>query len=75
MGSSVSVPYFFDLGLDKNFTLTQRLYLTENPLFIGEYHQAFKNSNLLTDFGFTEGYKKTNSKKERVIGLISFQNL
>ena len=65
LGSSVSVPYFFDLGLDKNFTLTQRLYLTENPLFIGEYHQAFKNSNLLTDFGFTEGYKKTNSKKRK----------
>ena len=33
-------------------------------MFLGEYHQAFKNSNLLTDFGYTEGYKKTNTKKE-----------
>ena len=32
-------------------------------MFLGEYHQAFKNSNLLTDFGYTEGYKKTNTKK------------
>ena len=33
-------------------------------MFLGEYHQAFKNSSLLTDFGFTEGYKKTSSTKK-----------
>ena len=63
LGNGVSIPYFFDLGIDKNFTITNRLYVTENPLFLGEYHQAFKNSNLLTDFGYTQGYKKTTSKK------------
>ncbi len=63
LGSGISIPYFFDLGLDKNLTLTNRLYVTENPLFLGEYHQAFNNSNLLTDFGYTKGYKNTNSKK------------
>ena len=65
LGSAVSIPYFFDLGLDKNFTLTNRFYIDENPLFLGEYHQAFKNSNLLADFGFTEGYKKTSSTKKK----------
>ena len=64
LGSGVSIPYFFDLGVDKNFTLTNRLYASENPLFLGEYHQAFKNSNLLTDFGYTEGYKKTSLSKK-----------
>ena len=64
LGSGISVPYFFDLGIDKNFTLTNRLYLTENPLIHGEYHQAFKNANLLTDIGYTEGYKKTSTKKK-----------
>ena len=64
MGTGISLPYFFNLGIDKNFTLTNRLYATENPLFIGEYHQAFKNSNLLADFGYTEGYKKTSSTKK-----------
>ena len=39
------------------------MYVDENPLFLGEYHQAFQNSSLLTDFGYTEGYKKTNAKK------------
>ena len=63
LGSGVSIPYFFDLGDDKNFTFTNRLYLTENPLFLGEYHQAFMDSNLMLDFGFTEGYRKTSSKK------------
>ena len=64
LGSGVSIPYFFDFGKDKNFTFTNRMYYTEHPLFLGEYHQAFKNSNLLTDFGYTEGYKKTNTTKK-----------
>ena len=63
LGSSVYVPYFFALGEDKNFTLTNRFFAAENPLFLGEYHQAFKNSNLYTDFGYTEGYKKTSTTK------------
>ena len=63
LGTGVSIPYFFDLGVDKNFTLTNRLYTTENPLILGEYHQAFKNTNFLTNFGYTKGYKNTNSKK------------
>tara|TARA_E500000178_G_scaffold10413_1_gene10187 strand:+ start:8189 stop:10588 length:2400 start_codon:yes stop_codon:yes gene_type:complete len=65
LGSAVSVPYFFDLGLDKNFTFTNRLYVSENPLFFGEYNQAFKNSNLLTDFGYTAGYKNTSESKTK----------
>ncbi len=64
LGTGISVPYFFNLASDKNFTFTNRIYASENPLFLGEYHQAFKNSNLLADFGFTEGYKKTSSSKK-----------
>ena len=65
LGSGVSIPYFFfDINKDKNFTLNSRFYSTENPLVIGEYHQAFKDSNLLTEFGYTEGYKKTSATKK-----------
>ena len=35
----------------------------ENPLFLGEYRHAFKNSNLIFDMGYTDGYKKTSSIK------------
>ena len=64
LGSGISIPYFLDLGIDKNFTFTNKFYVSENPLFLGEYHQAFKNSYLLTDFGYTKGYKKTSSSKK-----------
>ena len=64
LGSGISLPYFFALGNDKNFTFTNRFYDKEHPFFNGEYKQAFKNSNLTTDFGFTEGYKNTSSIKK-----------
>ncbi len=64
LGAGISVPYFFDLGKDKNFTLSSRLYVSENPLFLGEYHQVFKNSNFLADFGYTEGYKRNSASKK-----------
>ena len=64
LGAGMSIPYFFAIDRDKNFTLNNRIYATENPLFMGEYHQAFKNSNFLADFGFTEGYKKTSKTKK-----------
>ena len=62
LGFSVAVPYFFAVDLDKNFTLTSRLFANENPFFMGEYNQALKNANLLTDFGYSEGYRKASGK-------------
>ncbi len=64
LGNGMSIPYFFNLGADKNFTLNSRLYFDQHPLFVGEYHQAFKNSSFIADFGYTEGYKKTSSAKK-----------
>ena len=47
--------------------------------FVGEYNQAFKNSNLLTDFGYTEGYKKrlykkAGNKSPFFFNLLNFKN-
>ena len=64
LGPGISIPYFFDLNKDKNFTLTTRMFASENPLFLGEYHQVFKNSNFYIDAGFTEGFKKTSATKK-----------
>ena len=64
LGTGISIPYFFAINNDKNFTLTNKIYNSENPLFLGEYHQAFKQSNFFADFGFTEGYKKSSSTKK-----------
>ena len=64
LGANLSIPYFWAINEDKNFTISNNLFYDQHPLFIGEYNQAFKNSNFLTDFGFTEGYKKTSKKKK-----------
>ncbi len=64
LGTGIALPYFFDFGRDKNFTFTSKIFVDENPLILGEYHQAFMNSNFLADFGFTQGYKKTSLTKK-----------
>ena len=65
LGPGIKVPYFWALDQDKNLTLTNNLFYSEHPLFLGEYHQDFKDSNFLTDFGYSKGYKKTDSKKKK----------
>ena len=64
LGNGISLPYFWDIKHDKNLTITNNIFFTENPLFLAEYHQAFKDANLKTDIGFTQGYKKTTSSKK-----------
>ena len=64
LGNGFSIPYFFAFNGDKNFTFINKFYARENPLFLGEYHQAFKTSSFLADFGYTEGYKNTSATKK-----------
>ncbi len=63
LGPSVSVPYYWTLGKNKDFTLSSRLFSSEHPLFLGEYRQAYNRANLILDFGYTEGYNNTSSTK------------
>ena len=64
LGSSINVPYFWAIDADKDLTLKNRLFVSENPLLHAEYRQVFKDSFLTMDVGFTEGYKKTTSTKK-----------
>ena len=63
VGSGFSLPYFWDIGVDRDLTVTPKLYLNENPLFLTEYRQDFKDSKITIDTGYTKGYKQTNNKK------------
>ena len=63
LGTGFGVPYYWNIGPDKDFTLTSKFFTSEHPLFLGEYRQAFKKTNLIMDFGHTEGYKKTSAIK------------
>ena len=65
LGMGVSIPYFWAVSDDKNFTVTNRVFSGAHPLLNGEYHQVFKNSNLITDFGYTKGFKKEKAKKKK----------
>ena len=64
LNTGIKIPYFWAINDDKNFTLNSSLYSTDPPLLVGEYHQAFANAELITNFGYTKGYKKTSSKKK-----------
>ena len=64
LGSGLTIPYYLAINKDKDFTFRNKFYLNENPLFGGEYRQAFKNSNLNLDMGYTQGYKKTDTLKK-----------
>ena len=63
LGSGFSVPYFFNISEDKDLTFRPKLYLTEKPLLLAEYRQDFKNSFLIVDTGYTQGYNKKGSNK------------
>ncbi len=64
LGRSIKLPYFFAIDKDKDFTLNTRIFTTENPLYLGEYRQAFEASKAIIDLGFTEGFKKTSGVKK-----------
>jgi len=63
LGSGFATPYFFNVAIDKDLTLTPKFYLKENPLLLAEYRQDFLNSFLIVDTSYTQGYKKKNKKK------------
>ncbi len=62
-GFATSLPYFWALSKDKDMTITPKIYASENILIKNEYRQAFKNSFLIVDSSYTEGYKETSNKK------------
>ena len=75
VGSGFSTPYFWNISKDKDLTLTPRVYLNENPLLLAEYRQDFKNSFLIVDTGYTQGYKKKSTKKSSGGRAHFFSNL
>ena len=62
-GPAFSIPYYLTVANDKDITITPKLYSRENPLMLAEYRQDFKNSYLIVDTGYTEGYRKQTDKK------------
>ena len=64
LGSGLNIPYFWAINKDKDLTFTNKLFVSEHPLFLGEYRQAFEKSNLILDTGYTKGYKNSSTTKK-----------
>jgi LPS-assembly protein len=63
LGSGFSLPYYWAINKDRDLTFTSKIFVNENPLFLGQYRQAFRESDLNLDFGYTDGYKKNTATK------------
>ena len=63
MGAGFSLPYYWAINDNKDFTFSPKFYANENALFLNEYRHAFKNGILTLDTGFFEGYKNTSTTK------------
>ena len=61
LGNSLTLPYFKDIAIDKDITLSPRFYADKSFLLQNEYRQALENSKILTDFSFLVGEKGTKS--------------
>ena len=61
LGSSISIPYFHNLSNSKDLTIKPRIYLDNDFIFHAEYREAFKNTDLKTDFSFNKNEDDTNS--------------
>ena len=62
LGSSVTLPYYKVISNDRDYTISPTLFDSDFFTIQNEYRQANKNSNLLADFGFVNGYKSSTSK-------------
>ncbi len=63
MGVGIDIPYFWNISKDKDITFTPRFQASNEPLYLAEYRQDFAKSSLITDVGYTEGYKKKSNSK------------
>ena len=55
LGTSIILPYFKILDVDKDITFSPRIYSEKNFLLQNEYRQALENSYILTDFSLLVG--------------------
>jgi len=63
VGSGIGLPYYWAINDSKDFTFSPKFHAKENPIFLNEYRQAFKNGFFTFDSSYTPGYKKTSDLK------------
>ena len=75
LGSGFALPYYWAIDNDKDLTFTPKYYASENPLFLNEYRQAYRNGFLTLDTSYYEGYKNKSKTKTEGSRSHVFANL
>jgi LPS-assembly protein len=70
LGTSLTLPYFKIISESKDLTLTPTWFDSDTMMSTIEYRQANKNSSLITDFGFVNGYKSPTTKKKNSLSHL-----
>ena len=63
LGSSLSIPYFKVISDSQDYTFTPTWFDNDILSLQNEYRQAFKNSELIADFGLVKGYQPSTTRK------------
>jgi LPS-assembly protein len=62
LGKTFKTPYFLVIDDSRDLTFTPIFYFQENSIFLTEYRQQNKQSQLFIDSSYSQGYKKLNKK-------------
>ena len=68
LGFSTQIPYYKVIDHDKDLTISPRVFANNNLFAQAEYRQAFKNSNLVTDFSYNKKDKSNSHFFSTLIG-------
>ena len=67
LGNSITLPYYIASSINSDFTITPTLFDSNTQMLQTEFRMIEKNSSLITDFGFTKGYKSKFLNKKKNI--------
>ena len=65
LGSSLTIPYFSEIDISKDFTFKPTWFDSDIIMFQNEYRQSEKNTKFLADFGFVKGFKSSSTNKKK----------
>ena len=70
LGFSFSVPYFYALSENKDFTFKPSFFAKQSQMVQSEYRQENKKSSFITDFALIKNFKPSQTNKRKNINHI-----
>ncbi len=70
LGSSIFIPYFLTMGDDKDSTFKPTIFDDNKIILQNEFRKITKDWSLISDVGFTRGYKSSPTEEKKNINHI-----